>query len=135
MVMLTLLCQTNKKNITEFMREGVERSKQYENMYTMGMRGLGDTASPTLDAPTLQRIIHAQQNILRNVLGEQNISDVPQMWCLYKEVGGYFEQGMDVPDDITLLWADDNWGNNQRLPLDNETNRAAGAGVYYHFGK
>ena len=48
-------------------------------------------------------------------------------------MGGYFEQGLDVPEDITLLWADDNWGNTQRLPLTNETDRAAGAGVYYHF--
>ena len=50
-----------------------------------------------------------------------------------KEVGGYFQAGLQVPDDITLLWADDNWGNAQRLPLSNETDRAAGAGVYYHF--
>ena len=50
-----------------------------------------------------------------------------------QEVGGYFEQGLSVPDEITLLWADDNWGNNQRLPLSNETSRAGGAGVYYHF--
>ena len=50
-----------------------------------------------------------------------------------QEVGGYFQQGLSVPGDITLLWADDNWGNTQRLPLANETNRTAGAGVYYHF--
>ena len=124
---------TNEKNVTEFMREGAERSSPYEGLYTMGMRGLGDTASPTLDAKSLEDIISVQQGILRDVFNEQNISSIPQMWCLYKEVGGYFEQGMTVPDDITLLWADDNWGNNQRLPLSNETDRAAGAGVYYHF--
>ena len=55
------------------------------------------------------------------------------MWCLYKEVGGYLQDGLEVPEDITLLWADDNWGNTQRLPLANELNRTAGAGVYYHF--
>lgn len=124
---------TNRKNVTEFMRVGAERSSPYEGMYTMGMRGLGDTASPTLDASSLQDIIATQQNILRDTFDRNNISTIPQMWCLYKEVGGYFEQGMNVPEDITLLWADDNWGNNQRLPLSNETNRAAGAGVYYHF--
>lgn len=124
---------TNEKNVTEFMRVGAERSSPYEGLYTMGMRGLGDTASPTLDASSLEDIISVQQDILRDVFNMDNISSIPQMWCLYKEVGGYFEQGMDVPEDITLLWADDNWGNNQRLPLANETSRAAGAGVYYHF--
>jgi hypothetical protein len=124
---------TNEKNVTEFMREGAERASPYESLYTMGMRGLGDTASPTLDASSLEDIIAVQQRILKNVFDRDNISSIPQMWCLYKEVGGYYEQGMTVPDDITLLWADDNWGNNQRLPLANETDRAAGAGVYYHF--
>lgn len=50
-----------------------------------------------------------------------------------QEVGEYFSQGMTVPDDVTLLWADDNWGNVQRLPAGNETQRSGGAGVYYHF--
>src|SRR6266498_4679081 len=58
----------------------------------------------------------------------KNISDISQMWCLYKEVGGYYAEGLRVPDDITLLWADDNWGNAQRLPLSNETDRVSGAG-------
>ncbi|EHL00330.1 hypothetical protein M7I_3827 [Glarea lozoyensis 74030] len=55
------------------------------------------------------------------------------MWCLYKEVGGYYQDGLKAPDDITLLWSDDNNGNMQRLPLPSEVNRQAGAGVYYHF--
>ena len=63
----------------------------------------------------------------------QNPDVVPQMWCLYKEVQGYYEAGMRVPDYITLLWAEDNWGNNRRLPIGNETERAGGSGVYYHF--
>ncbi len=124
---------TNEKNVTEFMREGAERSSPYEGLYTIGMRELGDTASPTLHASSLEDIINVEQDLLRDVFNTTDVSDIPQMWCLYKEVAGYFEQGMDVPEDITLLWADDNWGNNQRLPIGNETDRAAGAGVYYHF--
>lgn len=46
---------------------------------------------------------------------------------------GYYEAGMTVPEDITLLWTDDNWGNIRRLPVGNETSRSGGAGVYYHF--
>jgi hypothetical protein len=62
-----------------------------------------------------------------------NITSIPQMWCLYKEVGQFYEEGLRAPDDVTLLWADDNWGNIQRLPVGNETARSGGAGVYYHF--
>jgi hypothetical protein len=51
------------------------------------------------------------------------------MWCLYKEVQGYYEDlGLTVPDDVTLLWTDDNWGNIRRLPINNETERSGGAG-------
>ena len=123
----------NQANVTSFMKAGAERAAPYEGVYTMGMRGLGDTASPTINASSLQQIIQVEQSILRQALTTSNLTEVPQMWCLYKEVGGYFQQGLQVPDDITLLWADDNWGNNQRLPLANETSRSAGAGVYYHF--
>jgi hypothetical protein len=124
---------TNKANVTEFMKEGVERSKNYESLYTLGMRGVGDNASPTMTAPLLENLVVAQQQILSEVFNTTDVSSIPQMWCLYKEVGGYFQQGLDVPEDITLLWADDNWGNIQRLPLSNETSRSGGAGVYYHF--
>ena len=102
----------------------------------MAMRGSGDTAID-LTAPeaitALNNVVTEQRLILENVFNETNITDIPQMWCLYKEVQGYYETGMTVPDDITLLWADDNWGNTRRLPLFNETNRSGGADVYYHF--
>ena len=52
-------------------------------------------------------------------------------WNRYKEVQGYYEAGLTVPDDVILLWADDNWGNVRRLPLSAERNRTGGAGVYY----
>lgn len=124
---------TNQENITEFFREGAKRSKEYDSLYTLGMRGLGDNASPTITAESLGDIVAAQQKILSEVFNVTDTSSIPQMWCLYKEVGGYFHDGLRVPEDIILLWADDNWGNIQRLPVDNETSREAGAGVYYHF--
>jgi len=123
---------TNQANVTEFMRQGVEKAQPYEDLYTLGMRGLGDVASPTLNASSLQQIVHVQQQLLSEVYNTTNVSAIPQMWCLYKEVGTYFAQGLQVPDDVTLLWADDNWGNMQRLPLSNETSRSGGAGIYYH---
>ena len=62
-----------------------------------------------------------------------DLAKVPQVWALYKEVQGYYENGMRVPDDVTLLWSDDNWGNLRRLPTAEERKRAGGAGIYYHF--
>jgi hypothetical protein len=77
----------------------------------------------------LKNVVAAQRKILQEVLNGTNVTDVPQMWCLYKEVEGYYEDyGLTVPADVTLLWADDNFGNVRRLPLANETGRAGGAG-------
>ena len=58
---------------------------------------------------------------------------MPQDWALYKEVQEYYEKGLRVPDDVTLLWCDDNWGNVRRLPTPDERKRSGGAGIYYHF--
>src|SRR5208283_1671764 len=72
----------------------------------------------------------------RKMIGEliqPDLSRVPQSWALYKEVQGYYERGMRVPDDVTLLWCDDNWGNLRRLPTPAEQDRPGGAGIYYHF--
>ena len=62
-----------------------------------------------------------------------DVTQVPQVWCLYKEVMDYYNAGMRVPDDVTLLWAEDNWGNVRRLPTAEERKRSGGAGIYYHF--
>jgi len=62
-----------------------------------------------------------------------DVTKVPQLWALYKEVQQYYEGGLRVPDDVTLLWAEDNWGNIRRLPTADERKRSGGAGIYYHF--
>jgi Glycosyl hydrolase family 115 len=123
---------SNKANIISFLTDGAKRAKPYESLYTMGMRGSGDTASSTLNAAALEDVVAEQQKILTSVVNS-NLSAIPQMWCLYKEVGGYYQKGLKVPDDITLLWSDDNVGNMQRLPIPSEVDRSGGAGVYYHF--
>ncbi|KAF4829055.1 hypothetical protein CGCTS75_v006806 [Colletotrichum tropicale] len=121
----------NKENLTAFMEAGAERSKGWETVYTMGMRGEGDTESPTLTVPQLEEIIAVQQEILNATHGSR-ASSLPKVWALYKEVGKYYQQGLQVPDDVTLLWTDDNYGNLLRTPYPNETSRTGGAGVYYH---
>ncbi|KAF1846398.1 glycoside hydrolase family 115 protein [Cucurbitaria berberidis CBS 394.84] len=125
--------KNNQNNLKKYMQDGLTRAKSWETLWTLGMRGDGDTASPTLDAKSLVDVINYQQSILKSTLGLSNLSGVPQMWCVYKEVGGYYQAGMKIPDDVTILWSDDNSGNIQRLPLPSEVNREGGAGVYYHF--
>jgi hypothetical protein len=124
--------ETNNKTLYNFFMEGAERAKPYENVVTVGMRGYHDTAaSSDVRTSVLEAVVDAQQDILNKVYG--NASEVPQMWCLYKEVQDYFEAGMKVPDWVTLLWTEDNWQNIRRLPVGDEKKRSGGAGVYYHF--
>lgn len=124
---------TNPENLYNFWMDGVKRNKDYESIYTLGMRGQEDTPmSEGEDIELLEKIVRDQREILDHVF-DRDVTQVPQVWALYKEVQGYYEKGMRVPEDVTLLWADDNWGNIRRLPTPDERGRAGGAGVYYHF--
>ncbi|MCW8125866.1 glycosyl hydrolase 115 family protein [Microbulbifer halophilus] len=125
---------TNPQNLYDFWREGAERNRPYGSIYTLGMRGQEDTPmSEEQNIDLLETIVDDQREILKDVFDDRDITQVPQVWALYKEVQGYYEDGMRVPDDVTLLWADDNWGNIRRLPTPDERDRSGGAGVYYHF--
>nr|XP_036578602.1 immunoglobulin i-set domain-containing protein [Colletotrichum truncatum]KAF6785897.1 immunoglobulin i-set domain-containing protein [Colletotrichum truncatum] len=130
----------NNNTIDEYFRYGVQRAKPYarNSLWTMAMRGTGDTAiegNLGIEAivTMLEKLVDNQRKIIAEGLEIEDVSTVPSLWCLYKEVQSYQEKGLHVPEDITLLWADDNWGNIRRLPLTNETDRSGGAGVYYHF--
>jgi hypothetical protein len=122
--------------LEDFWRSGVRRSRGLESLVTLGLRGANDTemaaGGPEANQALLERIVDVQRRILREEVNA-DISRVPQLWCLYKEVQDYYEHGMRVPDDVTLLWADDNWGDLRRVPTAAERRRAGGAGVYYHF--
>src|SRR6266704_1673161 len=80
----------------------------------------------------MEKIVTDQRKIMADRVNP-DLSKVPQDWALYKEVQEYYEKGMRVPDDVTLLWCDDNWGNLRRLPTPEERKRYGGAGIYYHF--
>jgi hypothetical protein len=123
----------NASTLREFWQTGVERVRDYEKIISIGMRGDGDEAmSEETNVALLEQIVADQRGILSEVM-DREPSDIPQLWALYKEVQGYYERGMRVPDDVTLLWCDDNWGNIRRLPTPEERDRPGGAGVYYHF--
>jgi len=124
---------TNAKVLKEFWEQGIERNKDYESAVTLGMRGDGDMPMAETDnIALLEKIVADQREILARHQTPTLDADL-KVWALYKEVQGYYEKGMRVPDDVTLLWSDDNWGNIRRLPTAQERLRSGGAGVYYHF--
>lgn len=125
---------TNPENLYQFWVDGAKRNKPYESIYTLGMRGQEDKPmSEGENIDLLERIVKDQRQIIKDVFTEREVDEVPQVWCLYKEVQSFYEKGMRVPDDVILLWTDDNWGNIRRLPTPEERSREGGAGVYYHF--
>jgi len=118
-----------------FWREGIRRNKNYESIVTMGLRGANDSemkGSMKDNIALVEGIIKTQQQILVDEM-KKPLEEIPQAWCLYKEINDYYNEGMKVPENITLLWADDNWGYIRRLPNEKERLRKGGAGVYYHF--
>ncbi len=128
---------TNAEVLRAFWDAGVTRNKDFESIVTIGMRGDGDMpmvegGDMAANVKLLEQIVADQRKILANRVNP-DVTRIPQSWALYKEVQGYYEHGMRVPDDVTLLWCDDNWGNVRRLPTADEKQRAGGAGIYYHF--
>ena len=124
--------QKNKANLQKFFREGIERMKGTEQIVTIGMRGDGDEAmSAEADTKLMTQIINDQRKIIADVTGRK-ASETPQVWALYKEVLDYYDKGMKVPDDVTLLLCDDNWGDVRRVPNAQERKHKGGWGLYYH---
>jgi hypothetical protein len=130
--------ETNGENLRRFWRGGIERmmskgrGKAFENVVTIGMRGDGDAPMTEGTATQLlETIVSDQRRILEETTGRP-ARETPQVWALYKEVQDYYDHGMQVPDDVTLLFSDDNWGQIRRLPIAN-LDRPGGFGVYYHF--
>jgi hypothetical protein len=124
---------TNADTLRAFWKKGIEHMGKHESIVTVGMRGDGDKPmTQGSNVELLEKIVKDQRDIIAQVTGKP-ASATPQLWALYKEVQEYYEKGMRVPDDVTLLWCDDNWGNIRRLPTPEERKRSGGAGIYYHF--
>jgi hypothetical protein len=122
----------NEKGLQAFWKTGIERAKDLEKIVTVGMRGDGDEPmSEEFNVALLKKIVADQRKIIEQVTGKK-AENTPQVWALYKEVQDYYEKGMRVPDDITLLFCDDNWGNVRKLPALSDKPRKGGYGLYYH---
>ena len=128
---------TNRPAVQQFFREGAKRSKDRELLVTMGMRGDGDVALESTggiksDIALLETIIADQRQLLVEETGKR-IEDIPQVWVLFTEVQKYYDAGLKVPDDVTLMFADDNVGYIRRLPTAQErATRTGGFGIYHH---
>ena len=125
--------ETNASVLDSFWTKGIVNMDDHESIVTIGMRGDGD--KPMTDGSNialLEKIVADQRAIIAKVTGKDP-SATPQSWALYKEVQDYYDKGMRVPDDVTLLLCDDNWGNVRKLPRPDDHPRGGGYGMYYHF--
>jgi hypothetical protein len=125
--------QSNKTVLQDFWKKGIENMGANETIVTVGMRGDGDMPmTEGSNIALLENIVKDQRDIISEVTGKP-ADKTPQMWALYKEVQAYYDKGMRVPDDVTLLLCDDNWGDIRKLPKLGEHPRKGGYGIYYHF--
>ena len=126
---------TNKVNLDRFFEEGLERNKAYDNLITIGMRGDGDVAmgngNDEDNMKTLKDVVDGQREIIERVY-KKPASEVPQLWAIFTEVQRYYDAGFTVPDDVTLLFCDNNWGYIRRTGPEKEQARKGGMGMYYH---
>ena len=126
---------TNSERLDRFFEEGIRNSKDYEKIVTIGMRGDGDVAmgngNDADNIKTLGRVIESQRRIISRVTGRK-ASATPQLWAIFTEVQRYYDAGFTVPDDVTLLFCDNNWGYIRRMGTAAERKRKGGLGLYYH---
>lgn len=127
---------TNSERIDSVLNARVVETSPYENAYVIALRGLHDRAmsgAESLDSrkATVQRALLNQRKILSDVLGK-DASEIPQFFTPYKEVLDVYNQGLELPDDVTIVWPDDNYGYMKRLSGPKEQLRSGRSGVYYH---
>ena len=127
----------NKDVILKKMDDRVREASPYENIYTMAMRGVHDEGlrgnlTNEEKVNVLGLVMTDQREVLKKYL-KKPIIDIPQIFVPYKETMDVYELGLKVPDDISLIWVDDNYGYMKRLSDSKEQKRKGGSGVYYHF--
>ncbi len=127
---------TNRDEVLNYWKQRVQENGKFENVYTLGMRGIHDSnmaggGTTPERAARLSQIITDQRQLIHDII-TPNVSTVPQIFCPYKEVLLLYQAGCIPPDDVTLVWADDNHGYIRQLSTPEEQKRAGGGGVYYH---
>ncbi len=127
---------TNKETVYKYWEDRIKESSHVNGIYTLGMRGVHDSGlegikDPKEAVPLVERIFKDQRELLRKYVNK-HVTTIPQVLTVYKEVLDIYDNGLKVPDDVTLVWPDDNYGYIQRLNNDKERKRSGGSGVYYH---
>jgi len=127
---------TNREQVQQYWIERLQQVKGSEELFTIGMRGIHDgsmegvkTKQEKLEG--LQQVINDQRELIRKYY-DKNVEKVPQVFIPYKEVLEILESGLQVPEDVTLMWCDDNYGYMTRLSDAEQQKRSGGGGVYYH---
>lgn len=128
--------KNNRATVTMYWDRRVRESKGNDAIYTLGMRGIHDSGMPGYNTDeerrdALEEIISEQRKMIERNLGRP-AAGVPQIFCPYKEALKPYRLGMRLPDDVTLVWADDNHGYMRQLSTPEEQRRKGGGGVYYH---
>ncbi|MBX3739244.1 MAG: glycosyl hydrolase 115 family protein [Candidatus Didemnitutus sp.] len=127
---------TNRDGVRAYWEERVRANGRFENLWTLGMRGIHDSAIQGAKTDA-ERIAVFEQVFAdqRTMLAQHVTSDsahAPQIFCAYKEVLDLYRRGLRVPDDVTIVWPDDNFGYVRSFASPEERQRAGGFGVYYH---
>jgi hypothetical protein len=126
----------NKDEIYKYWDDRIKEAVNYESVFTVGMRGVHDGSMPGPKDPNekvklLENVITDQREILQNNF-KKPATTIPQIFVPYKEVLSLYRRGMKLPDDVTIIWPDDNHGYIRQLPDEAEQKRSGGHGVYYH---
>jgi len=127
---------TNPQGVTDYWDKRVKENGAFENIYTIGMRGIHDspilgTKSQAERIPLLEQIFSVQRGLLAKYV-RPDVENIPQIFCPYKEVLTDYRAGLKVPDDVTIVFPDDNFGYIRQFPSIEEQKRKGGFGVYYH---
>ena len=127
---------TNREQVKRYWAERLQQVKGSEEFFTIGMRGIHDGSMEGVKTKEeklsgLQQVINDQRQLIKKYYSNK-VEEVPQVFIPYKEVLEIMESGLVVPDDVTLMWCDDNYGYLTRLPDKVQQQRKGGGGVYYH---
>ncbi len=127
---------TNRDSVYNYWKRRVKQVAGDDNIYTLGMRGVGDSgmkgvSTLSQEVALLSRIIKDQRGLLKKYVNP-DVTKVPQVFIPYKEVLPVYDHGLKVPDDVTLMWPDDNFGYIRRLSDQKERRRSGSSGIYYH---
>lgn len=126
----------NKKGVDSVLNVRVKECAPFENVYTLALRGLHDRAMNASNdmgdrKDMLQEALMAQRQMLIDAIGKPG-EEIPQAFTPYKEVLDVYDEGLELPDDVTIIWPDDNYGYMKRLSSPKEQKRSGRSGVYYH---